>query len=72
MAVNLDDPDVRERLAERAYYRERLDEAAADSEHVEDAGYWTLDWQSLSDWAKRPYRTAVAEACDVIASAGVA
>lgn len=58
------DPDRQEQLAKASYYRERADEAAADleqtaGEHV----YMALAWESLSDLARRPYRTAVAVCC---------
>lgn len=64
----LSDPLFRESVAESAYLRERTEEAAADREHVLDEGtvYYALAWESLSDWARRPYRTAVAEAFEAL------
>ncbi len=65
----LSDEDYREALAEAGYYRERSDEAAVEREKEMDpeTAYFTLAWGSLSDHAKRPYRTAVAEAMDNVA-----
>jgi hypothetical protein len=62
----LRDDEYREALSEQSYYRERRDEASADREHHTDpdTSYWVLSWESLSDDARRPYRTAVAEALD--------
>lgn len=65
LADLLKDEEYREALAEQAYMRERRDEAAADREtDMEDAQYFVMGWASLSDHARRPYRTAVAEALD--------
>lgn len=65
----LRDEDYREALAEQGYLRERSEEAAEDSEHdLSGCAYFALAWSSLSDHAKRPYRTAVAEAFDHLLS----
>jgi hypothetical protein len=63
----LTDDDWREALSEQAYMRERRDEAAVDRERdaaPEETSYLAVAWESLSDHARRPYRTAVAETCD--------
>lgn len=67
------DPTTRELLAREAYYRERSEEAAAAREHDvdEDTTFWCLSWEDLSDYAKRPYRTAVATVCDRLVKAAV-
>lgn len=67
--VDLSDPIVRERLAERAYYRSKLDAVAADQEHAEGAAYYALTWASLSDETRRPFRAGVDEVCAVLAAA---
>lgn len=65
--MDIRDPDVQEAIAEAAYMRERAEEAAADREHeMRDATYMVLAWECLDDWAKRPYRVAVATALDVV------
>ena len=64
----LRDEEYREALAEQAYMRERREQAARDREtDMEPASYFTISWAYLSDDAKRPYRTAVAEALDNVA-----
>lgn len=61
----LRDPEYRENLARNAFYRERLEDAAKDAEHeLAPVEYLTLDWDSLADSSKRPYRSGVAYACD--------
>lgn len=64
----LADEDFREAIAERAYYRERQEDAARDREHDldEDVSYYALEWGSLSDESRRPYRTAVHEALNEV------
>lgn len=66
----LEDDEYREALAENAYLRERVEEAARQKEFDIEEGttYWTVVWQSLSADAKRPYRTAVATALDAVIS----
>lgn len=66
----LRDPEYREALAEQSYNLERLEDAALDREHEmdPDVDYYAMAWSSLEEWAKRPYRTAVAVALDSIAS----
>lgn len=66
LRVVLQDEEWREAVAEQAYMRERAEEASVDREQEleEDVDYVTLAWGSLSDFARRPYRTAVAETCD--------
>lgn len=66
----LRDDDYREALAEQAYMRERSEEAAVEreTEISDNVSYWVLAWSSLSDGARRPYRTAVAETCDHLLS----
>lgn len=69
----LRDEDYREELAKASYFRERQEEAARDAEQdLEATEYLCLDWDSLEDWAKRPYRTAVAVTCDEIARVAAA
>lgn len=65
----LSDEEYREAQAEASYYRERLEEAALDQEHDTsgDYAYVCLAWDDLSDFAKRPFRTAVATVCDSLA-----
>lgn len=67
--VDPTDPELREELAKQAYYQERREDAARDREHDlnEEAEYLTLDWDCVSDFARRPYRTAVAVALDAVA-----
>jgi hypothetical protein len=62
----LKDEDWREALSEQSYMRERREEVAVDRELETDPGaeYFVVDWDALSDHARRPYRTAVAETCD--------
>lgn len=62
----LTDEDWREALAEQSYMRERRDDAAVDRERdtTSAAEYLAVAWGCLSDHARRPYRTAVAETCD--------
>jgi hypothetical protein len=62
----LSDEDFREEVAEAAYMRERSEELAVEreTETSDDFAYFVMAWGSLSDDAKRPYRTAVAEAFD--------
>lgn len=68
----LEDDEYREALAENAYLRERAEQAAVASEHdQDDATYWTLAWDDLSDDAKRPYRTSIATAFDAVVAIGV-
>lgn len=68
--VDLSNPDVRERLAQRAYYRAKLDEAARDGEQrSESSAYFTLAWESLDDETRRPFRAGVDETCDVLVAA---
>lgn len=69
--MNLSDPDLRETLAATAYYREREADAAADQEHSlePDATYLCLSWESLDDWARRPFRMGVDAALDHVAAA---
>jgi hypothetical protein len=70
MAVEdlLADDEYREELAAFSYYRERAEQAAVDREQeLGDATYYTLTWESLSDDAKRPYRTAVTVCCEQLA-----
>jgi hypothetical protein len=63
----LTDEEFREAIASQAYLRERREEAAADREHdLSAASYFAISWDSLADDAKRPYRTAVAEALDEV------
>jgi hypothetical protein len=64
----LTDPAFREKLAADAYYREKMEAVAADREHELDDGcaYFVLHWDSLSDTARAPYRTSVAEALDTV------
>jgi len=64
----LEDPEFREDVAERAYMRERAEEAAADREHDLDqrTTYFAVAWESVSDASKKPYRTAVHEALDTV------
>jgi hypothetical protein len=68
VAVDLNDPLLREQVAESAYYRDRADDAAVDREHSGEDGsvYMALAWESVSNAGKRPYRTAVAEAFDYV------
>lgn len=67
MPLDLDDPELREELAMSAYYRDRASAAAVDAEHhtKPDTAYVCLSWDSLSTATQRPYRTGVAEACDM-------
>jgi hypothetical protein len=67
-AFDLRDPELRERLAEEAYYRDRGDEVARDLEHLSDSdySYWALSWDSLSDETRRPYRTTVTHVCEAM------
>lgn len=63
----LRDEEYREEQAKAAYYRERMDEAALEQEQDEGDEEWVyfvLAWEDISDCAKRPYRTAVAQVCD--------
>jgi hypothetical protein len=65
----LRDEEYREEIAKSSYYRERLDEVAAVTEHEvdpDDLAYFAVTWESLSDSARRPYRTAVAQAFDCV------
>lgn len=65
----LRDEGFREELAKHSYYRERLEESVVDAERTgadESVEYFAISWESLSDFAKRPYRTAVATTCDEI------
>ncbi|MET0601358.1 MAG: hypothetical protein ABW167_05155 [Baekduia sp.] len=65
----LADPEYREAVAENAYMRERVEDAAVAREHdTSDSTYHVMAWESLSDDSKRPYRTAVAEAFECVAS----
>lgn len=70
LSALLTDEEYREALASESYYRERADEAAADREHEisGDVAYFALSWESISDYAKRPYRTSVAHAFDHLLS----
>lgn len=72
MALTTDtlaNPDFREHLAEAAYMRERQEELAVEREQEtsDDFEYYVLEWGCVSDFGKRPYRTAVAETCDRLA-----
>lgn len=68
--VDLSNPAVRERLAERAYYRSKLDQAATAAEHDEgDAAYYALAWHDLDDETRRPFRAGVDEVAEVLAAA---
>lgn len=62
----LQNEEYREAQAEAAYYRERMDEAALEQEQdvTDEYVYFVLDYNDISDFAKRPYRTAVAQVCD--------
>jgi hypothetical protein len=62
----LQNEEYREAQAEASYYRERMDEAALEQEQdvSGEYAYFVLDWKDISDFAKRPYRTAVAQVCD--------
>lgn len=66
----LTDPQYREAVAENAYMRERVEDAAVAREHdtEDDCTYHVMAWESLSDDSKRPYRTAVAEAFESVMS----
>lgn len=67
VGVDFDDPEFREELAKRAYYAERMDDAARDREHeMGDATYLCLAWDCLSPATQRPYRSAVASTLEVI------
>lgn len=69
----LTDDDYVEQLAEAAYYRERAEDAARDAEHRLDAGEaLTIRWESLSDDARRPYRTTAEYVCREIAAVAAA
>jgi hypothetical protein len=66
----LRDEEYREEQAKAAYYRERVEDAALDQEHdvSGEHEYQCIAWESLDGWAQRPYRTAVAQVCDSLAS----
>lgn len=69
LEVLLRDEEYREALAQAAYVKERQEDAALDREqNLEPADYFIIAWEDLSDHSKRPYRTAVAVACEQIAS----
>lgn len=70
--ATLADPEVREEIAHQAYLRERSEQVTVQREQSGDDAeeYFTLAWSNLSDDAKRPYRTAVAEALDFAAAHG--
>lgn len=62
--------EYREEQAKAAYYRERLEEVALHREHEVDDdefAYFVIAWEDLSDYAQRPYRTAVATVLDSLA-----
>lgn len=63
------DVELRERLAESAYLRERYEDMVIDREFElrEDAQYFALAWNHLSGAAQRPYRIAVAVALEHVA-----
>lgn len=65
---DLTDPEYREALARASYYRERFDDMVGDQEHDldGDAQYFCLEWESLSVFAQRPYRTTVAVTLDEV------
>jgi hypothetical protein len=68
--VDLSDPAVRERLAERAYYRSKLDQAAVASEHDGgDPAFYALSWESLDDETRRPFRAGVDETAEALTAA---
>lgn len=65
---SLNDPELREALAEAAYLRERAEDVAvAREQDTDDCDYVILTWDSISDFSRRAYRTAVAETLDRIA-----
>lgn len=70
----LADETYREELAKAAYYRERHEDAAREAEHEVEDGieYLALSWESLSDHARRPYRTTVAHVCAEVAAVAAA
>jgi hypothetical protein len=62
--TDLNDPSLRERLAEAAYYRDRTDDVVREQEHNDDPTvvFMTIAWRNLSSERQRPYRTTV-ETC---------
>lgn len=63
---DLTNPELREELAKASYYRERGEDMAIDRETCLDseAEYFCIQWEQLSEFAQRPYRTAVAFTLD--------
>jgi hypothetical protein len=71
----LTDAEFVEALAEAAYIRERAEDAAREAEHQLDATAdeaLMLTWGSISDEARRPYRTTAELACREIAAIAAA